>query len=196
MKFSDIIAALGLTPKTLNEARGTLDSSKATLTAVVDMFSVAGLDLDTLLAAGPDALKAHLDGLASDDDTLAEVLLECKRLEAELATSAEAAALNSGKLTTFSDIFYTLGVSDTDPAPTAEALKTAFADHVAKQVTLALAKTGHPPVQHLDATAPATAPATDAELHATWKSLAVGSPERVAFLVKHQSAIWRHSQNS
>jgi hypothetical protein len=195
MKFSDLTAALGLTPKTLTEARGTLDASKATLASVVEMFSVAGLDLDTLLAAGPDALKAHLDALAADDDTLAEVLLECERLETELATSAAAALQASAQLSTFGELFATLGVADLATAPTAEALQKSFSDHVAKQVTLALAKTGHPPVQHIDATAPAgenTADADEAHLVAYEALSASGDrAKRFAYYDAHTAELIR-----
>ena len=190
MSLSSVLSALGLAPKTLTEARGTLDTSKATLESVAALFTTAGLNLETLLAAGPESLKAHLDGLAGDDDALAEVLLECERLETDLAAAASAAALTSGKLDAFTEIFAGLGFTDTAAAPTAEALQTAFSAHVAKATTLALAKTGHPPVAHIDANAAPAAEQLSDEAHLAAYEKLEGADAK-AYLAKNSQALWR-----
>ena len=63
MSLSSVLSALGLAPKTLTEARGTLDTSKATLESVAALFTTAGLNLEAFLGAGPESLKAHLASL-------------------------------------------------------------------------------------------------------------------------------------
>ena len=147
MSLSNVLTALGLKPKNLEEARNAIEPAKATLDSVNALFTSAGLNLETLLAAGPESLKAHLASLdnAAQVATLTEQLTAAK---SELATLAENHEAATGRLATYGELFTTVGLTAA-AAPDAPALKTACDSHVAKQVTLANAKIGHPPVQHL-----------------------------------------------
>jgi hypothetical protein len=84
MKLSDLLSAIGLAPKTLADAQAKLTPAKATLDSVAALFSAAGLDLDAMLAAGPDALKAHLDSLGESAKTLADEQARAAGLESDL----------------------------------------------------------------------------------------------------------------
>jgi len=183
-----LLATFSAPPKTLDQARHGIDQSKAFASSVETLFANAGLNLETLLAAGPDSLKVYLAGFDGDDVALAALQTERDGLAGQLT-------LAQAQLTAHADLLKTIGL-DTAAATTPEAVKPALEAHVAKQVTLALAKTGHPPVQHIDPTAPANKTAADADLHAAWKALPTGSEERAAFFALHQAAIWRHGIKS
>ena len=142
-KFSDLLAAIGLAPKTLPQANETLATAKSTLDSVAALFTSAGLNLEQMLAAGPDALKAHLESVDNTEE-LAETLQEVEAYDQKLGEAqASLTALNS-QLSTFNSSFAALGIQTPLTAKPDE-IKTAFEAHVAKQTTLALAKTGHPP---------------------------------------------------
>jgi len=142
-KFSDLLAVIGLAPKTLPQANETLATAKSTLDSVAALFTAAGLNLETMLAAGPDALKAHLESIDITDD-LAEALAEVEEYDLNLAASqAEVERLNS-QLSTLNSSFAAIGIA-TPLSAKPEEIKSAFEAHVSKQTTLALAKTGHPP---------------------------------------------------
>jgi hypothetical protein len=136
-------AAFGLAPKTLDQARGTLESA---FTAQVEaLFASAGLNLEQLLAAGPESLKAHIASL--DDSTeLAEALQENERISAELTQlqtqnaklQTDSAAVNAALSAT--------GITFAKPEEFAAALSA----HISKATTLELAKSGHPPVPHVE----------------------------------------------
>jgi hypothetical protein len=81
--FSDLLAAVGLAPKTLPQAKETLDTANATLDSVAALFEAAGLNLEQMLAAGPDALKAHIESIDNAEE-LATALQEAARLDALL----------------------------------------------------------------------------------------------------------------
>jgi hypothetical protein len=65
-----------------------------------------------------------------------------------------------------------------------------FAAHVAKQTTLALAKTGHPPVAHIDANAAPAAEQLSDEAHLAAYEKLEGADAR-AYLSTHSQALWR-----
>ena len=141
MTFSALLSAIGIAPKTLPQASETLTAAKAQLDSVASLFTAAGLNLETMLAAGPDSLKAHITGL----DNTAEV----GRLTAEVGTltgklsKSESDVLALSEINTLITTAIGLPVAQGETTPAQ--LKTAFESHVAKQTTLALAKTGHPP---------------------------------------------------
>jgi hypothetical protein len=101
MKFSDILAALGNKPKTLSQAQENLEPAKATLDSVGELFANADLDLDTMLAAGPDSLKAHLASFSADAEALDEAIAKNAELEVELADLREQ---NESLITQTSDL--------------------------------------------------------------------------------------------
>ncbi len=114
---------------------------------VAALFSNANLDLETLLAAGPDSLKAHLASLdnAEQIQVLGEELTNAKTEIAKFTAEHTAA---TAKIAAFAETFCALGINDAEKTDAA-GFKNAFDVHVSKQVTLANAKIGHPPVQHL-----------------------------------------------
>ena len=148
--FSAVLSALGLAPKTLPQANETLSQAKGTLDSVAALFTAAGLNLEQMLAAGPDSLKAHIDSLDNAEE-LATALQENETLSAEHeATKASALALSS-QLSALNSVVATIGLSaSADLKP--DAIAKAFETHIAKATTLALAKTGHPPA-HVPASA-------------------------------------------
>lgn len=189
MSLSSVLSALGLAPKTLTEARGTLDTSKATLESVAALFTTAGLNLEAFLAAGPESLKAHL---ASIDNAgqVASLSLELASAKSALETRAGEVASLEASLAARTSVLSTLGIAELQTADTPEAIKSAFAAHVAKQTTLALAKTGHPPVAHIDANAAPAAEQISDEAHLAAYEKLEGAEAR-AYLSTHSQALWR-----
>jgi hypothetical protein len=189
MSLSSVLSALGLAPKTLTEARGTLDTSKATLESVAALFTTAGLNLEAFLGAGPESLKAHL---ASIDNAaqVAALSLELASAKSALETTAGEVACLEASLAARTFVLSTLGIAELQTADTPEAIKTAFAAHVAKQTTLALAKTGHPPVAHIDANAAPAAEQLSDEAHLAAYEKLEGA-EAKAYLSTHSQALWR-----
>lgn len=149
MKFSEVLAAVGLAPKTLPQAKETLDGARAQLDSVNALFTAAGLPLEQMLATGPDSLKAHLASLDKSADVT--------RLTGELATLTDEVTAANGRLEVAGKQLLALnGIASTiglkvEASTKGEDITKAFADHTAKATTLALAKTGHPP-QHVPAT--------------------------------------------
>ena len=162
----------------------------ARATGVSALFATAGLDLPALLASGPDSLKAHLDGLTVKAE-------EFSALTTQLAETGEKLKASEGQVAGLGEMVAHVTTAlalplaaDTKP----EQLKTAFESYVAKQTTLALAKSGHPPVADLPADATSATPsASDADLRKKWKAMAPGE-ERDAFFSANQDAIWRATQ--
>jgi hypothetical protein len=191
--FSDLLAAVGLAPKTLPQAKETLDTAKATLDSVAALFAAAGLNLEQLLAAGPDALKAHLDSIDNAEE-LATALEEAGRLDEQLTAAEAKLADSTAQLASHATIFAAVGFKPTSDA-SPERIKTAFEAHVSKATTLALAKTGHPPAHVPAADVAPTAKPTGAELHATWKAMKP-SPERLNFFSQHEAAITAFERGS
>jgi hypothetical protein len=189
MSLSSVLASLGLKPKNLEEARQTIEPARATLDAVNALFATAGLNLETLLAAGPESLKAHLETCMVKAEEFSALETQLSTAKTELAKLGETHATATATLATYGELFTAIGVSCA--APEAPALKTAFETHVAKQVTLANAKIGHPPVQHIDAAAgAATLAATDAEVAKTYSAMPAG-PARLAFFQANAAALQR-----
>ena len=189
MKFSALLAALGLAPKTLTEARGTLDTSKATLESVAALFTTAGLNLEAFLGAGPESLKAHLASL-DNAGQVASLSLELASAKSALETTAGEVASLEASLASRTAILSTLGIAELQTADTPEAIKAAFTAHVAKQTTLALAKTGHPPVAHIDANAAPAAEQLSDEAHLAAYEKLEGADAK-AYLAKNSQALWR-----
>jgi hypothetical protein len=191
--FPDLLAALGLAPKNLPQAKEAIDGAKATLDSVAALFTAAGLNLEQMLAAGPDALKAHLESLDNAEE-LATALDEAGRLGEQLTVAEAKLVASAAQLDSHAAIFAAIGFK---PAGAAlpEVIKGAFEAHVSKATTLALAKTGHPPA-HVPAAdaAPAAAQPTLAELHAQWKAMKP-SPERLNFFSQHEAAITSFERN-
>lgn len=186
--FSDLLASVGLAPKTLPQAKETIDTAKATLDSVAALFTAADLNLEQMLAAGPESLKAHLDSLDNGEE-LAEALQQNEALEKQVSDYTDQVADLGNQLATADELLSAIGLSPLTSDHTPEQAKSAFSDHVSKQVTLALAKTGHPPA-HVPTSAEAApgATPTGAELHAQWKAMKP-SPERLAFFSKNEAAI-------
>jgi hypothetical protein len=189
MSLSSVLSALGLAPKTLTEARGTLDTSKATLESVAALFTTAGLNLEAFLGAGPESLKAHL---ASIDNAaqVAALSLELATAKSALETKAGEVASLEASLAARTAVLSTLGIAEMQTADTPEAIKSAFAAHVAKQTTLALAKTGHPPVHQIDANAGPAAEQLSDEAHLAAYEKLEGADAK-AYLSTHSQALWR-----
>lgn len=181
-----LLSALGIAPKTLPQARETIDASRAFAESVNALFTAAGLNLEQLLAAGPDSLKAHLDSLDNSAE-LADALTEIARYDEELGSAQEQLSALSSQLSAFQAIASTIGVPDLATVSTPpEAIAAAFTEHIHKATTLALAQTGHPPVVHIPADAEPAATAAD---HlAVYRSMPQG-PERLAYFAKHEQAI-------
>lgn len=175
MKLSDLFTALGIAPKTLPQAKETIDTTKATLDSVAALFTAAGLNLEQMLEAGPDSLKAHLE-LIDTSAELTEALAANDALTAEKASLGETLVQRDSTLLACTEAFTAIGLAGiTNRTPGAE-VKSAFDAHVAKQVTLANAKIGHPaPVAIVDDITPAkTASAvSDAQILADYEKLIV-----------------------
>lgn len=188
MKLSDVLSSLAAPFKTLPQATAAIEPAKATLDSVNALFTAAGLNLETMLAAGPDSLKAHIEGLNSDTE-LAEALLENEKLEADLSTATASLTEFGNRQSAFVNAFASLGLTlaaDTKP----EDIKAAWESHVAKATTVALAKTGHPPA-HIPASSDASAPIlTDEQIAAEYSAMASG-PSRLDFYSKHEAALRR-----
>jgi hypothetical protein len=184
--LSKLLSALGLAPKTLDQAHATLTEARATLDSVNALFAAAGLNLEQLLAAGPESLKAHLDSL-DDSEAFAEALLENENLSAQVAALTTARDALTAQLAAFGQISTALGITltaDTKP----EAIAAAFDQHVSLATTRELAKTGVPPVPNAPAEPAPTK--TDAELAAEYAALPLGNA-RIAFFTKHEAALRR-----
>lgn len=188
MSLSSVLSALGLAPKTLTEARGTLDTSKATLESVAALFTTAGLNLEAFLGAGPESLKAHLASL-DNAAQVAALSIELASAKSALETTAGEVASLEASLAARTSILSTLGIAEMQSADTPEAIKAAFTAHVAKATTLALAKTGHPPVHHVDASAPAAEQISDEAHLAAYEKLT--GADAKAYLSTHSQALWR-----
>lgn len=151
MTLSAVLSALGLAPKNLDEARAALTPAKATLDSVATLFINAGLNLEQMLAGGPDALKSHLEALAGDDEALAAALLENENLDNQLATARTQIDEITAQRTALLSGLKALGLAE----PTAEqpldeaAVKAALDQHATKHAAVLLARTGHPGVKHI-----------------------------------------------
>lgn len=184
--LTSLLSSLGLAPKTLNEASDTLATAKSFADSVNALFTSAGLNLEQLLAAGPDSLKAHLEGIDSSEE-LAEALQANEELTTNLATLQGISDSHAARATSLEATLAVAGFTLAADAKPAD-FKPAFEAHVAKQVALALSQTGHPPVAHLPADTDVAD--TDAAHLAAYQAMPRG-PERLEYFAKHEAAIWR-----
>lgn len=188
MKLSDILAKVGLAPKNLNEAREIIEPAKATLDSVAALFAAAGLDLDTMLAAGPDSLKAHLDGLSAKDAELATAQASVTDLTAKLETANNEATVAKEAAAAASNVFSVIGFqpeAGTD-------IKPAFEKHVSLRAAELLAKTGTPPLANVIAPeGKQDVVLTDDDHLAAYEALPFGSKERAEYSTKHYNALVR-----
>jgi len=189
MSLSSVLSALGIKPKNLEEARLTIEPARASLESVAALFTTAGLNLEAFLGAGPESLKAHL---ASIDNAaqVAALSLELASAKSALETTAGEVASLEASLEARTAVLSTLGIAEMQTADTPEDIKTAFETHVAKQVVLANAKMGHPPVQQIDANAAPAAEQLSDEAHlAAYEKLS--GDEAKAYLKANSQALWR-----
>jgi len=180
----------------LAAARETIEQSRQTLDSVNALFTAAGLNLEQMLAAGPDALKAHLASL-DQADTVATLqaqldanATELTRLADTLKAEQTAHSVTTAALQTHADLLATIGFQP-DPQAKPEAVKTAFAAHVEKRAAALLAQDGRPPVDHIAPDAKRTeSPAEKAtrasQLDTHYKALAgLPAEERRGYYIKH-----------
>lgn len=175
MKLSDLLSAIGLAPKNLLDAQAKLTPAKATLDSVAALFSAAGLDLDTMLAAGPDALKAHLDSLGESAKALADEQARAAGLESDLIEATAKLERASTDLSSSLAEINTLKSS---------ALST---EEKAQQL---LAAAGHPAPVKLPVGDVAPAAKSDAEILAEYEKMPTGAA-RLDFFTANMAAIWR-----
>jgi hypothetical protein len=161
MEFGKILSALGLGPKTLDQARGTLAEAANTLSSVNALFTAAGLNLEQMLAAGPDSLKAHLAGLSAKDAELATAQAKVAELEGMLVARSSEVITEKGRADVAVSFLTEIGFVPAATVTGADA-KAAFDSHVKQAAALELAKTGHKPVAEVPPPAPGK-PATTAE---------------------------------
>lgn len=189
-KFSDFLASLTAPARTLTEAKGAIDQSRATLDSVAAMFTAAGLDLDAMLAAGPDALKAHLKSVDTAEE-LTATLAAKTALEAQLKTANDAIAKHGADLALRDGFLSAIGFA-VKPEAKADEAKAAFEKHVKQAAALELAKAGHPAPVAAVVRRPDTPAATssDAQHYATYKAMPDGAEKRDYFR-RHGEAIVR-----
>lgn len=191
-KFSDFLASFVSTPKTLESAKGALGESKSKLVAINAMFDAAGLDLDALISAGPDSLKAHIDSFRGAEEQLAKANEAIAEHAADISTLTESLAEASNEAQDFAAVLASIGFVPSDEAD----VKAAFTDHVKKQAAVELAKAGHPPVKGIvtEEGKPASAKLTDADHLAAYKAMQPGD-EKAAYFRANGEAIWRAAQS-
>jgi hypothetical protein len=196
MKLSAILALLGVTPKNPEEAKQAREESRQALDSVASLFSAAGLNLEQMLAAGPDALKAHIASLdrtaefAALQGQLTTAQASVTDLTAKFASEQSAHSVTAEALKVHAETLATVGfkadAKDKDGKPVE--FKQAFASHVEKQAAALLAKDGRPPVANAAPVFEATL--SDDEIVAKYQAMPAG-PERLEFHTKHSAALFR-----
>lgn len=185
MKISDFLASLVSAPKTLESAKASVSESKTKLTEINAMFEAAGLKLDDLLAAGPDALKAHIESFKGAEEQLAKanevISAHAEEVDALNASLAEA----SNEAQELGAVLASIGYVAAD----GDDVKESFAAFIKKQAATELAKIGHPPVAQVDPAAHAVAQKTDKEHYLTYSAMPEGA-EKTAYFRKHSQEIW------
>jgi hypothetical protein len=144
--LNSLLSALGIQPKNLTEARGTLDTAKSTIEQATALFSAAGLDMDAMLQAGPDSLKAHIDSLGAKDSELAVALEKINALETAAASASSDITALQEEIENARGLFEVVGYESPENGEDPEACKAAFESYVKKAAALELAKVGHAPV--------------------------------------------------
>lgn len=199
MKLSDVLATLGLIPKNPEEAKATREAAAATLASVNELFAKAELNLEQMLAAGPDSLKAHLasldqaDGIKALEGKVAAAESALTEATATLGAEAEKAKSAAALAGSYLSCLTATGFTPT-AASKPEEVTAAFTAHVEKRAAAILAQAGHPPLAHVsnEAKKPAAEDnLTDEQLLVKWEAMAPGSDERTAFGARHVGALMR-----
>lgn len=160
-KFSEILALIGIKPKTLDQANATIDAAQPALNSVSALFAAAGMDLDAELAKGPNALKDHIAAAASADKgaletanaSVTDLKVQLSAKTAELATAkAETATANANYSTLCASVNFDPAAKDAEGKPVE--FKAAFGAHVKKEAAAVLAKDGRAPLPHVPTPAP------------------------------------------
>ncbi len=147
MKFlANLFGSQSADAKTLEQSRAQLAAAKLSAEAVAALFTTAGLDLDALLAAGSDSLKAHVtqaaELIAGQQTTIADLKGQLAKATESLTTTAASLSATTVTLNSLGASFgYTFSATST-----AADAQTALAAHVKKEAALELAKGGHRPV--------------------------------------------------
>lgn len=177
LKISDILAAIGVKPRTLDQASQPLGQSQAALGEVVALFTAAGLDLDAMRAAGPDSLKAHIEAVSAKDAELAAATERLAALSSEKQDADDALAVALEDLARADSMFAAVGFEFTAESKP-EDFAAAFQSHVKQAAAVSLAKTGTPPVAAVAPEEIATPPAfrNDAERWAHYAALRAKNP--------------------
>lgn len=146
--------ALFSTPAvSLQAARELNATAQAALTKVGEMFAAAGLDLEKMLEAGPDSLKAHLASLDQTADlkaaqeAMATKVTELATATESLAAEARAHEVTKAALSAHAELLKTVGFDAQADKP--DDFPAKFRAHVEHAAALTLAKDGRPPVQQL-----------------------------------------------
>jgi hypothetical protein len=182
MQFSAVLSLLGIGPKTLPQAQATLETAKSTFDSVDAMFSSAGLNLEQMLAAGPDALKAHIASLGAKDVDLAAAQAKTAELEGKLAAAASETEAANAKFSAIGAALEPLGITATTKP---EEYSAVVAAHVKQAASLELAKTGHAPVAIVTPEQIAT-PSADASRAAHYEYMSkLPEGEQRAYFKKH-----------
>jgi hypothetical protein len=162
MKFlANLFGSKSADAKTLEEFRAQVAAAKASAEQVATLFTTASLDLDALLAAGPDSLKLHLAGLSAKDSELATAQAKVAELEGMLVARSSEVITEKGRAYVAVSFLTEIGFVPAATVTGADA-KAAFDSHVKQAAALELAKTGHKPVAEVPPPAPGK-PATTAE---------------------------------
>ena len=146
-----LLAAAGLDFETLfragdSEALKAKLAASANLDAVKKLFTTADLDLDKMLAAGPDSLKAHLEMIDGDAAEVAEALKEAAQIKTKVSVMESTIGTISASRDGLVRLIEAIGLSPAD-TNTPDGAKAAFSAHVKKQVAGEMALLGHPPVK-------------------------------------------------
>lgn len=170
MKFTELLAKLGATTaKTLNEARELLTEATAGLAAAVEQIAT----LTSQASASEQARSALESQLTMANGKITELTTELASVQTGVIAQLAAVGIKVEKL---------------EPEP----LKAALAARIESEAQVLLAARGIKPLPEqikpsgeIDA-----ALSTDAAILAQYESMPPGE-ERVAFLTKHEAAIWR-----
>ncbi len=108
--FEKLFARFASAPKTLPQATETLTEAKATLDSVAALFTAAGLNLEQLLAAGPDSLKLHLESIDNTEE-LAASLAEVEEYDKNLTAAQSEVSTLSSQLSTLNSSFAAIGIA-------------------------------------------------------------------------------------
>lgn len=171
MKFlANLFGSQSADAKTLEQSRAQLAAAKASAEAVAALFTSAGLDLDALIAAGSDSLKAHLASLSAKDGELAAAQAKVTELEGKITAANAQQTTTAAQLSSTVSLLTDIGFVPVATSTGTDA-KAAFEAHVKKAAALELAKTGHAPIGEVTAEQ-AAAPGNKASRDDHYKFLA------------------------